>query len=252
MKTVILLHGLRGSHMGMQAVSNTISAYGYQTMNLDLPGSGERAALQDQTLHGYTEWLHEYIQNLDLPEKPVLIGHSMGSIIVSHHAQKYPDDGDSHLILMSPVFRDRSAMARSKKLYKHMCRTVHLLPENTRYDLLSGKVLSYVVSRYLTVDKSQQDRIDQLHAEYSGHFASVESFLSDAKIAMLEQAVIPQGKRTLMIMGEKDRLITASYVREAAEKAHAQLILLPNSGHLINYEQPVQTAEKIMAFLMEH
>ena len=252
MKTLILLHGLRGTHLGLQAIADILTQAGDQILNLDLPGSGTRAALDDQTLQGYIEWLHAYIQNLNLTEKPVLVGHSMGSIIVSHHAQKYPDDTDSHLILMSPVFRDKAAKIKNRSLYRHLYHAVNLLPENTRYDILSSKAVSYGVSRFLTVDKSQQEKIDRLHAEYSGHFASVSSFLSDAKTAMLEQAVLPHGKNVLMIMGEKDRLISVDYVRKTAEKSKAQLVIIPNAGHLVNYEQPDLVASKIMAFLADH
>ena len=252
MKTIILLHGLRGTHLGLQAVTDALAQAGYHAINTDLPGSGTRAPLKDRTLQGYVKWLHGLIQDLNLPEKPVLIGHSMGSIIVSHHAERYPDESDSHLILMSPVFRDDNARAKSRRIYRSLRQSLRFLPEGARYHLLSSKAVSYGVSRYLTVDKSQQRKIDRLHAEYSGHFASSDSFLSDAEIAMQEQAIVPPGKSVLMIMGEKDRLISYEYVRKIAENTKAQLIKLPNAGHLINYEQPELTAAKIMAFLKDH
>ena len=69
---------------------------------------------------------------------------------------------------------------------------------------------------------------------------------------MQEQAIVPSGKSVLMIMGEKDRLISYEYVRKIAENTKVQLIKLPNAGHLINYEQPELTAAKIMAFLKDH
>lgn len=244
-----MLHGLRGTHQGLRAIADILTQNAYHTITPDLPGSGDSAPLEDQTLRGYVEWLHRFIEAQQLSEKPVLIGHSMGSVIASHHALQYPDDTGRELILMSPVFRSPAEQELSTRLNSGMDTLIHILPENIRTDLLNSKAVSYGVSRYLTADRSQQKKIDRLHAEYSGHFASADSFLSDARIAQCAQAVIPEGKDVLLIMGKKDRLISAKFVQEVADMTHTKLVLIPNAGHLINYEQPAKAAHAIMEYL---
>ena len=249
MKTVILLHGLRGSHLALEAVSEQLKNAGYRTVTPDLPGTGESAPLKDQTLSGYVEWLHSLILSLMLPEKPVLLGHSMGSIIASHHAEKYPEDTDGRLILMSPVFREAAAREKNLRLNLRMERIISMLPQNLGKDVLKSKAVSYCVSRYLTADRSQQRRIDRQHAEFSGRMVSADAFLSDARIAMREQSVIPRNKQVLLIIGEKDKLVPAACVRRVAEETGARLVMIPNAGHLINYEQPKAAAEAAAEFL---
>ena len=248
-KTIILVHGLRGTHHGLKAVADNLAKAGYKTILPDLPGSGTRAPLDDKTMKGYTEWLHSYVKELNLPEKPIILGHSMGSIVVSHFVDKYPDDVEKQVILMSPIFRSKSAQKSSNALYGVLNGSTHLLPKKARYKLLKSKAVSYGISHYLTVDKSQQKEIDELHYKYSGRFASADSLLADMKISMRQQTIIPDGKDILIVIGEKDRLASDKTVKQIASEHHAHLVQIKNTGHLINYEQPGQVADAILEFL---
>ena len=51
---IILIHGLRGNHFGVQDIAETLTKkYGYQVFAPDLPGSGTRPELKDKTLDGH-------------------------------------------------------------------------------------------------------------------------------------------------------------------------------------------------------
>ena len=73
MKTIILIHGVRGTHHGLFMISKKLS-HKYKVITPDLPGSGTRAELEDKTIDGYVEWLHGYIQGLKLKQKPYIVG----------------------------------------------------------------------------------------------------------------------------------------------------------------------------------
>ena len=49
-----------------------------------------------------------------------------------------------------------------------------------------------------------------------------------------------------MIAGEKDRLISQKITKELAKRHNASLELIPDSGHLHNYEKPYETAQLIL------
>ena len=248
-KTIILVHGLRGTHHGLKAVASNLAYAGYKTILPDLPGSGTRPQLDNKSLQGYTEWLHLYIQGLNLSDKPIILGHSMGSIVVSHYLEKYPDDVANKVIFMSPIFRDKTAQKGNEVLYSIFNGSAHLLPKKARYNFLKSKAVSYCISHYLTIDKSQQKEIDELHYKYSGRFASADSLLADMKISMRQQTVVPPHKDILMIIGEKDRLAASKTVKQIADEHHAHLVQIKNTGHLINYEQPGQVSDAILEFL---
>ena len=50
MKTIILLHGLRGDHHGLEELAKLLEKKGYKVINPDLPGYGGAANLYKKTL----------------------------------------------------------------------------------------------------------------------------------------------------------------------------------------------------------
>ena len=85
----------------------------YNVLVPDIPGSGDRAELKNKTNDGYADWLHQYIAAQKFTQKPIIIGHSMGSILTSNFIRKYPNDIDQRVIYLSPILRDRKAKKRS-------------------------------------------------------------------------------------------------------------------------------------------
>ena len=154
---IILIHGLRGNHFGVQDIAETLTKkYGYQVFAPDLPGSGTRPELKDKTLDGYAKWFCNYIKKLKLDQPPIIIGHSMGSIVTSYFIDKYPELVDRRVVLLSPIFRSPFGRAISSIEYALMSGALHLLPKKPRYSLMRSKPISFLISHFLTVDKSKQ------------------------------------------------------------------------------------------------
>lgn len=173
----------------------------------------------------------------------------MGSIIVTHYLEKYPNDVQQKVIAISPIFRTRIKQKSSDLTYAIASGALNTLPKKTRYKIMKSRRTSYVISHYLTTDKKQQKRIDQLHYMYSGNFASAESLLADMRISMKEQTVAPEGKDMLYIIGDHDRLTKAELARYRAAAQGAKIVELHGTGHLVNYEQPDKLAEVIDDFI---
>jgi len=248
MKTIILIHGLRGTHHGLNQIAAELS-HKYKVINPDLPGSGTRVELENQTLDGMIEWLHTYIEGLHLKQKPYIIGHSMGSMIVSHYLEKYPNQTQKKTVLISPIFRTNFNQKISNFIFCILNLFLHFLPTKIRHKVLGSKFVSFCISHYLTYDKTQQKRIDQLHYKYSGRFASAKSIIADIKTSMNHQTIIPSQKNTLMIVGDKDKMTSINLVRQNAQKPFVSTEIVPETGHLINYECPAVVAQKITSFL---
>jgi len=246
-KTILLLHGLRGTHHGLISIAEELEKRGYQTLTPDLPGSGERAELSNKTLDGYADWLHEYIKESGV--KPYIIGHSMGSIIVSHYLEKYPNDVQKKVVLMSPIFRSKAGQKSSNVTYALANGALHILPKKPRYRFMGSKPVSWCISHFLTADKSRQKEIDELHYKYSGRFASANSLLADMKISMKEQTILPPDKEVLYIIGNRDRLTKVNIARARTTEYGAKFAEIEGTGHLLNYEQPERVAELISGFI---
>lgn len=245
-KYLVLIHGLRGTHHGLLGIADKMREE-FEVLVPDLPGSGENPELDDKTLDGYAGWLHEYCSAL--PEKPYIVGHSMGSIVVSYYVQKYPEDTQAEMVLMAPIFRSKMGKQSSKILYGVLRAVLSPLPQGTKHKVMASRQVSYMISHFLTYDKRRQKEIDELHYEYSGRFASAESLMADAKISMMETAMVPDGKRVLLCVGTHDRLVDAEIVKVVAEKKGAEYREMADVGHLLNYERPAEVARVIQDFL---
>ena len=247
MKTIILLHGLRGDHHGLEELAKLLEKKGYKVINPDLPGYGGAANLCKKTLDSYSVWLHEQIE--DLKTEPYIVAHSMGSIIASHYLAKYPTETQQKVVFVSPIFRTEFSQ-KSSNIRSALTRgALHLLPPKPRLGLMRSKLTSFCISHYLTYDRAQSKKIDEMHYKYSCNFNSSRALMEDIKISMNEQTVPVEQKDVLYIIGNKDRLTKAELAKSRAKEQGAKFIAIPETGHLINYEKPAELAKVIDAFL---
>ena len=247
-ETIIFIHGMRGNHHGLSYIARHLRDR-YNILIPDIPGSGERAELKNKTNEGYAEWLHQYIIDNNLKQKPIIVSHSMGSIITSNFIRKYPNDIDNRVIYLAPVFRKRNTKKQSIRRYKLLRFGLNLLPTSWAYAFESSHFLSYAISHYLTYDKSLQKKIDDIHYRYSGRFSSHQSFIEDTKIAMCETTWLTDKKNTLVIFGKGDKLTPYKYAAERCKKYNIKFKLLEDTGHFLNYERPAEVAEIIDEFI---
>ena len=238
---------MRGNHTGLSTVEAILTKQGFDVKNIDLPGSGTRAELDDKTLAGYAKWLHAFTTSL--PHKPYIVGHSMGSIITSHYIEQYPNDVQQKVVFLSPIFRKKAGQKVSNALYNTASGFLHLMPKKLRYRVLKSKFVSFCISHYLTIDKSKQKAIDEFHYKYSGRFASADSLLADMKISMKQQTVLPPNKNVLFIFGDHDRLVKVKLLRAKMAEFSTESVEIEKSGHLINYERPEIIADAITKFI---
>src|SRR6185312_10929799 len=81
--TVVVSHGYRGEHHGLEPVIAQLP--GVRWISPDLPGFGESTPLVDvpHSIEGYARWLIAFFEALGLTGTAVALGHSFGSIISS-------------------------------------------------------------------------------------------------------------------------------------------------------------------------
>ena len=219
----------------------------YLVVTPDLPGTGKNPELEQQNLEGYVKWLHGYIA--DLGVKPIMVGHSMGSIIVSHYVEKYPETVAQDLILMSPILRGPGAKAANMVFNEAVRGVLFPFSPELKKKILASKRVSWMISHSLTADKSKQKAIDEMHYEYAGQFVSARSLYCDMDISASNDTKMPLNKRMLVLFGKKDKLSNCKLVRERVREVGAEYFEFDSAGHLINYERPEEVAERIREFL---
>ena len=99
---VILVHGFRGSPLGLKTIADDLHQAGFTVHLPAVPPFAGSPALEKYTPHAYADFLAHYIREHQL-SRPILVGHSMGSVVVSATAKFHPELINSKLILLSPI-----------------------------------------------------------------------------------------------------------------------------------------------------
>ena len=254
--TLILIHGFRGTHHGLLKIAELLPEY--RLIIPDLPGFGVSEALTGG--HGigdYVEWLFQFRQIVD-PETPssYIVGHSFGSIIVSHYASLHPLTV-TKLTLINPIGApalegEQRFLTQLAILYYWLGRK---LPARAARAWISFKPITKITSVTMRRTKDRQIRkfIDEQHYTHFSTFANPTQ-LSEAFKTSVSHDVSQVAKHlampTLMIVGEKDDITALSKQHELHAKIDdAELVIIPEVGHLTHYETPGEVASAIRNFI---
>lgn len=235
--SLVLVHGFRGAPIGLAKIADTLTSAGYDVHVPAIPpfaGSGDLATYTPQA---YANFLANYIEQNRL-DHPILIGHSMGSIIVAATLQYHKNLLNRRAILLSPIAKRTATPLRiisplSAILPRHLIDNITTLylfipkDKNLRREALA---ITHACSNDHPPRKKQVFRAAQFSTRYS---------ISDFHLT----------QDVLIVAGEKDRIMSQKNIKSLANQLQAELQILPNSGHLHNYEKPTETADAILNFL---
>jgi pimeloyl-ACP methyl ester carboxylesterase len=89
MSTYLLVHGAWVGGWSWEKVTPLLEAKGHKVKVVDLPGHGmDKTPLTEITLQAYTDKVCQALDNLD--DRVILVGHSMGGIVISQAAEARP------------------------------------------------------------------------------------------------------------------------------------------------------------------
>lgn len=240
---ILLVHGFRGDHHGLEAIAGAISDF--QVVVPDLPGYGKSPALKgEHSLENYAAWLAE----LSAEIQPTLVaGHSFGSLVVAAASTKL---ATRKLVLINPV---ANVAAERRDLANRLARGFYRVA-STRMGrpLLRSSLAVQAMSTSLVTSSNRALRswIHQQHHRYFSGFASdavaIEGFEAATQNSI--RNFLPQVP-TLMIAAERDQISSVADIELiAAGLEDARVEVLPAVGHLLHYEQPGRVAALIEQF----
>ncbi len=250
--TLLLVHGFRGDHHGLEPVVAHLP--GTRVVAPDLPGFGLSAALPgEHSIDGYAAWLRAFAHALDLGPGLVVVGHSFGTIVVA----KALADGlpAARAILVNPIASPALAgpSAVGTRLASAYYRAGAALPERAGRALLDSPAVVRGAGAFLakTRDRSLRRWIHNQHDRYFSGYAErrvvLEAFRASVGHDVTEWAAalaLPVD----LIAAEHDDITPLDDVRAlAALLPDATLEVIPGVGHLIHYETPLAAARRIAA-----
>lgn len=233
---LVLVHGYRGAPAGFAELEAALFTRGFRVYAPQMPPCGE--SLPEYTPQSYADFLAEYLHTHKI-EHPVLIGHSMGSIIVAAFAEKHPDLAADEIIFLSPIAR------KVPKIFAILAPLATVFP---------NALVSFLTTRYLIVT----------HGQPKGFFKKVYK----KTVECGRQCVSKKGdrgasrfsssfaisdfdfkKKALFLAGRRDKMNSEKAILSVAKKYGGEVKFVEHAGHLINYEQPGEVAEIIEKYL---
>lgn len=253
--TIVIAHGYRGEHHGLEPVIAQLPHYRF--ISPDLPGFGESTPLTDlpHSIDGFAAWLGAFVTEVGVRGTAIILGHSFGTIVSSAAiAAGMPAPA---LILINPIaisgLKGPRPIATGLTVFYY--RAASKLPKRMGYALLrSWLVVQFMsVSLVKTKDKALRKWIHNEHHTYFSRFFDrdtvVEAF--DASVStdvskFTAKITVP----TLLVAAELDDITPVSAQYELQRVLpDARLRVLGGVGHLIHYEAPVPAAEAIADFI---
>jgi len=248
---IVFLHGFTCDHRNWEPQVKYFSKK-YRVITYDARGYGQ-STLPDTTPYSFTEDLAALLDYLKI-EKAVIVGHSMGGTPAFFYSLDYPDR------VLALVLAEGGV---------HIPDTLIISPGNLR-DYFSGFSYVYNVfqeegiekarAAWLTINPIKSAAANPLSSEliktmindYSGwHWQNSDPQKSNpvGTPELLGRIKVP----TLIITGELSHAVIKELV-SAEEKyiPNSKKVVLLNSNHMLNLENPEQFNHELMTFLNEN
>lgn len=257
-QVIIFIHGYRGNHHGLEAIAGALEDF--NVIIPDLPGFGESTEFSgNHSIETYAQWVAAFIKSLNLKQKPILLGHSFGSIVCSAFAAKHPGLIQI-LILENPVSAPalKGPNAPITKIAQSFFTLAGALPLKQGEWLLKSWPMVRGMSIVMTKSWNRELR-KWVHAQHDANFndfasrrVAIEGYTASISHNVgdyADQFSVP----TLLIIGDKDDITSPKQ-----QYAMAQKISAPHSishhmgvGHLTHYEVPAEVAADIRQFVSQ-
>ncbi|MCU1512959.1 MAG: alpha/beta hydrolase [Microbacteriaceae bacterium] len=253
--TIVIAHGYRGEHHGLEPVIAQLP--GIRWIGPDMPGFGESTPMTEapHSITGYASWLTAFTAELGLSESSIMLGHSFGSIISSQAIAS--GARPKALVLINPIAISglEGPNKTATKLTVWFYRTAGRLPAPVGNWMLKHWLVTHFVNVNLvkTHDQALRRWIYAEHHMYFNRFASrdvvVEAFEASVSANVSDfaaQLTLP----TLFVAAELDDITPIQAVIDLAESMPAtEIVVLKDVGHLVHYEVPALAAEAISRFV---
>lgn len=258
---LLLIHGFRGDHHGLQLIVDALPEY--EVLVPDLPGFGATPPARsaagrgvEHTVEVYAGFVEGLAAHLELGSKDVLMGHSFGTTIVAAHAAQ-DQRRWAALVLSAPISNQVFSGpmlpgAAAVELYYQVSR---FLPEVAGNLLLRSAAALAITNLTMAVDKDPRVSayVRDQHKRFFGGYADRATLLQAYRASSRHTVADYAGALDLPVLllpGAKDQLSTPAGQRRLRDALpQGRLEIIRGAGHLLHYERPAQLARALRRFL---
>ena len=234
-KTVLILHGWKIGMTGQRynEIKTLLEQEGFTVFSPDLPGFGIQELIKNRmTLDDYVSFVKSYLDEKKTG-KVILIGHSFGGRIAAKFSYLHPDRIEKLILTGSPLIK--KPFSPKQRLANYMAKygktAMAIFPSSISQ--IPRKIL------YRAIGENDYYESGNLRETF-------KAIIGEDLAPILSSIKIP----TLLIWGDNDSFVPVSIGKEIARKIkHAKLVIIPDTGHKLPYEEPMKFVRAIMSFI---
>lgn len=254
-QTIIFIHGL-GSNLVAWKKNIEVLKSQFRCIAIDLPGYGHSSKEPHSGMMSfYAEAVVDFMNKMGI-DHAVLAGHSMGGQISMVAAMKFPERVSS-LILAAPAGFER--FTEGQKQWFRNAMTVRGVMLTRVEDIITNLAFNFYElpqeAEFMITDRIAMRSAHDFEAYSYTVVQSVNGMVDEPVIDHLHKIRQP----TLIVFGENDNLIpnrflnpgtTAAVAKTGAEAIKgSRLVLLPRTGHFVQFENYTRFNEEVVRFL---
>ena len=251
---LVLLHGIAGTSATWDDLIPRLSAR-HRVLAPDLLGHGESAKPEgDYSLGAYANMLRDFLEVLG-HERATLVGHSLGGGIALQFAYQFPERCERLVLVSSgglgrevhPVLRAAALPGAEVVLpwlsvaaRQSVGRVVHALGS---LGLRASADLEESWRSFVSLEEPDARRAFL-------HTVRGIIDLHGQRVSAHDRLYLAAELPTLILWGERDRLIPVRHAREAHERIPgSRLEVFPGAGHFSWRDEPRRFAEVLLDFM---
>lgn len=253
---IIFLHGFGGSMWNWEYQQGVFSD-NYRVIIPDLLGSGLSAKPSGPyTPQRLIDFFHRFMETLQI-DRAILVGNSMGAGLAMGLALDYPEQVEA-LVLISgfPANIQESLASPAYKKFLYHRPPLWLAKFGNRLAGRSSteRILQAIIFRKELITPTIIER-SYRNRQRGGFLVPIYSLLDNIEAweHQYGQRLSHISHRTLLMWGDHDEVFPISVGEHLTRQLpHAQWHVIPNAGHLAQWEQPEDVNSVIRRFLAEH
>lgn len=254
---IVMIHGFTGSNEGFQYIVPLLNDY--RIIIPDLPGFG-RSDLPPESewdINHLAARLNAFVASLQLKTPPILLGHSMGGLVVPSMLSQSPDLYHQKVILVSPVPTPVRSIDSRKlgALLGALQYQIGMTIPGIGPRIVRSRTLARVATITMLTTKNKRLR-KGIHQHHFGNLDYISSIPYYRRLhtdinrrGAVDYASELRKRDVLLLVGAQDNVTPGKEIDTLIRVAQLSTYeIVPATGHLIHYEKPESIARAVRAF----
>ncbi|MGB9789544.1 MAG: alpha/beta fold hydrolase [Thermotoga caldifontis] len=239
-ETLILIHGFMGNSTNFEPIFDLLKD-DFTLIAVDLPGFGlSEKKIEKNLSRRYMAWIVARLaERLGLEHYHVL-GHSMGTEVATWLALNEAEKVKSLILLDSSICLPERNSVPGNTFTKIGLRLIFM-----NYDFQKRTFKDMLVNKE---SFSEEYFLKNYYLVYQTPLDIVFNLAENQDTAQLRENLKNLSVPTLIVWGEQDN-ITPLEGAKCLFEINARLVMIPNAGHLIMFDQPQILSETIKGFV---